>query len=146
MAKPAKTVVNVISCMSYRDPNAAIEWLATAFGFTPHAVHRDDAGVVAHAQLTFGAGMIMIGPHNKSEFSQRFMAMPAEASNRCTQAVYVIVDDVDAHHAQAVASGAEILIPPKDVDYGGRNYTARDPEGHVWSFGSYDPWAAKKAE
>lgn len=136
--------VTMISCMSYRDPNAAIEWLGKAFGFAPHAVYKDDAGTVVHAELTCGAGMIMIGPVGKGDFGQRFMTTPEKAGGRCTQAVYVIVDDVDAHHARAAAAGAEIVMPPKDEDYGGRNYAARDPDGHVWSFGSYDPWTKPK--
>ena len=96
---------------------------------------------VVHAELTFGNGMIMLGPIDKGEFGVRYMTMPNAAGGRCTQAVYVIVDDVDAHHVRAAAAGAEILMPPKDQDYGGRVYSVRDPEGHVWSFGSYDPFA-----
>ena len=51
----------------------------------------------------------------------------------------MVVDDVDAHCARARGAGAEILVEPFDPEYGGRMYTCRDPEGHVWSFGSYDP-------
>ena len=136
-----KTTATMISCMSYRDPNAAVAWLGKAFGFTPHAVYKDDSGIVMHAELSFGNGMIMIGPEGKGDFGKRYMTMPDKAGDRCTQTVYVIVDDVDAHHARAAAAGAEIVIAPKDESYGGRNYAARDPEGHLWSFGSYDPWA-----
>ena len=139
-AKPKATTATMISCMSYRDPNAAVDWLGKAFGFEPRAVYKDDNGVVMHAELTFGNGMIMIGPDDKGDFGKRFMTMPDRAGGRSTQAVYVIVDDVDAHHAQAQAAGAEIVTAPKDESYGGRNYAARDAEGHVWSFGSYDPW------
>lgn len=57
--------VTMISCMSYRDPNKAIAWLDKAFGFEQHAVYRDDAGDVMHAELTCGAGMIMIGPPDR---------------------------------------------------------------------------------
>ncbi len=143
LAHPNRTKVTMISCFSYADPNTALAWLEKAFGFYPHAVHKDDTGAVVHAEMTFGAGMIMIGPDGKGDFSKRFMTMPDKAGGRCTQTVYVIVEDVDAHHAHAVAAGAEILIAPKDESYGGRNYAARDPEGHVWSFGSYDPWKAE---
>jgi uncharacterized glyoxalase superfamily protein PhnB len=130
----------MISCMSYRDADAAADWLAKAFGFEPHAVYRGDDGKVVHAELKFGNGMIMIGPEGKGEFGQAYMTMPDKAGGRSTQVVYVIVEDVDAHHARAKAAGAEILIAPKDESYGGRNYAARDPEGHCWSFGSYNPW------
>jgi uncharacterized glyoxalase superfamily protein PhnB len=142
---PKATKINVISCMSYDDPDGAITWLQEAFGFTPYVVYRDNSGAVMHAELVFGNGMIMIGPSGKGEFGKRFMAMPCDCGNRCTQAVCVIVDDVDAHHARAAASGAEIVMPPEDQSYGARSYAVRDPGGHVWSFGDYDPWAAKSA-
>jgi uncharacterized glyoxalase superfamily protein PhnB len=142
---PKATTVTMISCLSYSDPDAAIVWLEKAFGFIPYAVYRDDSGAVMHAELVFGNGMIMIGPSAKGAFSKRFMAMPRDCGNRCTQAVCVIVDDVDAHHAKAVAAGAEIVMAPEDQSYGARTFAARDPEGHVWSFGDYDPWAVKQA-
>lgn len=133
----------VISCMSYRDPDAAIAWLGRAFGFKEHAVYRDEGGKIVHAELTFGNGMVMLGSsERKSEFAERFMTTPADTGGRGTQSVYVIVDDADAHHARAAAAGAKVVIPLKDESYGGRGYTALDPEGHVWSFGTYNPWTA----
>jgi uncharacterized glyoxalase superfamily protein PhnB len=63
------------------------------------------------------------------------------AGGRNTQSVYVVVEDPDAHHARAVAAGAKVVMPLEDKDYGGRGYSARDLEGHVWSFGNYDPLA-----
>jgi uncharacterized glyoxalase superfamily protein PhnB len=70
------------------------------------------------------------------------MAMPDEIGARETQCAYVIVPDADAHYARAKAAGAVILRDIKTEDYGGRGYTCRDPEGHIWNFGSYDPWAS----
>lgn len=140
-ARPKDTRVNLISCMSYSDCDSAVDWLMRAFGFQEHAVYRDDEGAVVHGELAFGNGMIMIGPDNKGEFGAAHMTMPARAGNRCTQSIYVIVDDVDAHHAQAKSAGAEILFTPKDEEYGGRTYSACDPDGHAWTFGDYDPWA-----
>lgn len=128
-----------ISNLGYKDADAAIAWLVNAFGFAEHAVYRGDDGRVVHAELTFGNGMIMIGPDGGGEFGKRFMTLPERAGGRCTQVVYIIVEDVDAHHDRAKAAGAEIVMPPADQSYGGRNYAARDPEGHVWSIGSYDP-------
>jgi uncharacterized glyoxalase superfamily protein PhnB len=58
-----------------------------------------------------------------------------------TQSAYVIVTDADAHHARATAAGAVVVMPLKTEDYGGRGYSCRDPEGHLWNFGTYDPWA-----
>ncbi len=67
----------------------------------------------------------------------------AAAGNRGAgkQSIYIIVDDADAHHARAKAAGAEIVMEVADQDYGGRLYSCRDPEGHLWNFGTYDPWA-----
>ena len=139
MAGPKATTATLISTMRYDDATAAVDWLCRAFGFRPHAVYRDDAGHVVHAELSFGNGMIMIGPNVETPFG-KFMIQPKAAGGRCTQSIYMIVDDADAHHAQAVACGADIVMPLKDADYGGRGYSCRDPEGHVWSFGTYDPW------
>jgi uncharacterized glyoxalase superfamily protein PhnB len=69
------------------------------------------------------------------------MRAPSELDGHCTQGAYVIVEDADAHHERALAAGAEILLELVDQDYGGRGYTCRDPQGHVWSFGTYGPWA-----
>jgi uncharacterized glyoxalase superfamily protein PhnB len=134
------TTATMISCLNYRDADKALAWLTQAFGFVEHAAYRDPQGKVMHAELKFGNGMIMLGPEQKGEFGKRFMTLPKDAGGRNTQSVYCIVDNADAHHAQAVAAGADIVMPLKDEDYGGRGYSARDPEGHVWTFGTYDPW------
>lgn len=139
----AQATSSLISCLIYEDADAAVDWLCKAFGFKERAVYRDDAGKVVHAELTFGNGMIMLGPDNKGEFGKLVMTMPVRAGGRCTQTIYVIVDDVDAHCARASALGAEILIAPREESYGGRSYSARDPEGHAWSFGTYNPWAPR---
>ena len=68
------------------------------------------------------------------------MKTVAEAAGP-TMGLHLIVEDVDAHPKRARAAGAEIIRDPRDEDYGGRGYSARDPEGNVWSFGSYDHWA-----
>jgi uncharacterized glyoxalase superfamily protein PhnB len=94
---------------------------------------------IAHAQLVLGNGMIMPGSARDDEWG-RFVR-PIGAAGTATGAVYVVVADPDAHSARARAEGAEILYGPRDTDYGSREYAARDPEGQVWSFGTYDPWA-----
>ncbi len=130
----------VIPCLRYRDPAAAVDWLCRAFGFGKQLVAEHD-GAVVHAQLTFANGMIMLGPVGDSAYN-RHMVQPDEVGGRNTQSVYVVVPDADAHHAQAVAAGAVVTLPLEDADYGGRGYSCRDPEGHFWSFGTYDPWAS----
>ncbi len=129
---------SIIPAMRYRDPNKAVEFLCQAFGFKEKAVYRGESGGVEHAELTLGNGMIMLGPVRDTEFS-KLMKQPDEAGGE-TQTAYIVVKDVDAHHARAKAAGAEIVIDIKDEDYGGRDYTCRGPEGHIWTFGSYDPW------
>ena len=130
---------NVIPVLRYADAPAAVEWLCRAFGFERNLVVPDEDGGLAHAQLKAGTNMIMLGSQRQDEFG-RLMRLPNEAGG-CTQSIYMIVADVDGHCERARRAGAEILMEPFDQDYGGRGYTCKDPEGHVWSFGSYDPWS-----
>jgi uncharacterized glyoxalase superfamily protein PhnB len=129
----------IIPGMRYRNAPAAIEWLCKAFGFEKNLVVPDQNGGIAHAQLTFGDGMIMLGSVGGGMFG-RLMKHPDEIGGCETQSAYVIVADCDAHYARAKAAGAVMLRDVQDEDYGGRGYTCRDLEGHIWSFGSYDPW------
>lgn len=143
MTSPAKdTLVTVIPSLRYRDAHAMIDWLCRAFGFEKHAVYTDGSGkIVQHAQLRFGRGMIMLGStDNDSPWSQH-MVQPDQIGGRQTQTCYVIVADCAAHYARAKAAGAMIVDELETKDYGGSGYSCRDPEGHLWSFGDYDPWA-----
>ncbi|MCB1928837.1 MAG: VOC family protein [Rhodocyclaceae bacterium] len=130
----------IVPTLRYRDAPAAIEWLCRAFGFERHLVVTDDDGVVEHAQLTFDGAMIMLGSVRQSPFDA-VQTTPATVGGWVTQSPYVIVSSIDAHHARAIAAGAEIVLPLAAQDYGGKHYACRDPEGHLWNFGSYDPWA-----
>jgi len=118
---------SVIPALRYDDPDVAIRFLVDAFGFREHATHRGDAGTVVHAELAYGDGMVMLGSGGGA----------APGCGHC----YVVVEDADAHHARALAAGAEIVRGLADMDYGSREYGARDPEGHTWSFGTYRPQA-----
>jgi len=135
---PAK--ISVIPALQYRDARAAIDFLCKAFGFEKNAVYEEPDGSIAHAQLTLGNGMVMLGSVKDSEYS-KLLVRPADAGG-VTMSVYVVVDDADAHFARAKAAGATIVRKPITQDYGGRDYTCKDPEGHVWSFGTYDPMKA----
>lgn len=130
----------IIPTLRYQDAKAAIEWLCRAFGFEEHMVVPGEGDTIAHAQLTHRGGMIMLGSWRDDDFG-KLQKTPAQVGGVGTQSAYVIVDDVDAHHARAVEAGAEVTTPPADQDYGGRLYSCRDPEGHLWNFGSYDPFA-----
>jgi uncharacterized glyoxalase superfamily protein PhnB len=142
MSKLAKdTKATVIPCLRYRDAPAAIEWLCSAFGFEKGVVVPNEDGTIAHAQLAFGNGMIMLGSVHKTatEFSV-LMKQPDEIGLAETQSPYLVAADADVIYERAKAAGAEIVIEIKDEDYGGRSFTCRDPEGHLWTIGTYDPW------
>jgi len=125
---------SVIPVIKYRDASSAIPWLQRAFGLTRHLVVEGDGGRIGHAELARPGGMVMLGSRTAPD--------PRNPWAAASGGVYVVVPDVDAHHAAAKAAGAEVVIAPRDTDYGAREYTARDCEGNLWSFGSYDPWAA----
>lgn len=129
-----------IPCLRYRDAPAAIDWLCRVFGFERHLVVPDAAGGIAHAQLVFGGGMVMLGSVRDNDYG-RLMKQPDELGGAQTQSTYLVVPDADAVHARVVAAGARIAIAIKDEEYGGRGFSCHDPEGHLWSIGSYDPWA-----
>jgi uncharacterized glyoxalase superfamily protein PhnB len=133
------TKATVIPCLRYRNAPAAIEWLCQAFGFEKHLVVSGEGETIAHAQLSFGNGMVMLGSVKESEF-HRLMKQPDEIGGAATQSAYVVVSDADALYARAKAAGAKIVLDIKDEDYGGRGFSCRDFEGHIWSFGTYDPW------
>ena len=130
---------SVIPTMRYRDAPKMLEWLCNAFGFERHFVVPGENGTIAHAQLTFGAGMIMMGSSRDDDWGK--LVKSVAELGQATGAPYVVVADIDAHHTRARAAGAEIVRALANTDYGSREYAARDPEGQVWSFGTYDPWA-----
>jgi uncharacterized glyoxalase superfamily protein PhnB len=118
----ASSAPNIFPFVRFADADAALEWLSQAFGFEQREVYRDEQGNVGHAEMSLGQGIVMFGP-----------------GDPVSQGIYVAVEDVDAHYKQAQEAGAEITREIEDTDYGSREYTARDPEGHVWSFGTYLP-------
>ncbi|OEZ62470.1 MULTISPECIES: VOC family protein [unclassified Duganella] len=135
---PKQTRCNVIPCMRYRDAPAAIDWLCTTFGFEATLVVPNEDGTIAHAQLSFGNSMIMLGSVFDTEFG-RLMKQPSEIGQFNTQSSYLVVNDADKVYARVKEARGEILLDIKDEDYGGRGFTCRDPEGHIWSIGTYDP-------
>ena len=134
------TRATVIPCLRYRDAPAAIKWLCSTFGFEEQIIVPNPDGTIAHAQLRFGNGMIMLGSVVDSEYG-RLIKQPDEIGGAETQSAYVIVSDADAVYRRAKAAGARIVLDIKDEDYGGRGFTCRDLEGRLWTFGTYDPWS-----
>lgn len=134
----------IIPVLRYDDAPEAILFLCDAFGFLPHAIHADeeDQRIIHHAQLLLDGHMVMLASAHDEAVRDRYGWVTPEEAGGVTQSLYVVVANPDAHHARAVEHGAEIIQPPHDNDdYPGRGYEARDPEGNVWSFGSYDPFA-----
>ena len=119
--------------LSYRDARAGMDFLTDAFGFRPGAAYArdDDPGIVEHAEMRWpGGGGVMLGTAGKddSPFGQRAPG---------NDAVYLVCDDPDALFARATAAGAQVVRDPADESYGSRGFTVRDPEGNLWSFGTY---------
>ena len=121
----------VFPTLSYDDADAALEFLTTAFGGEQHAVYRDESGVIHHAEVRFGNGIVMLGSAGGD----------ATATRGAGGGIYIVVSDTDAHCARARDRGAEIVRDLHDEPYGSREYSARDPEGNMWHFGTYQPFA-----
>jgi uncharacterized glyoxalase superfamily protein PhnB len=118
------------SSVSYKDPWAALHWLERAFGFERKMVITDKDGKLAHSEMRFGNGYIMVGP----EWFD-YTVSPASIGGKNTQGIHVhLPEGIDAHCERARAAGAVILEEPADQFYGDRTYRARDLEGHVWTF------------
>ena len=119
--------------LAFRDARAGATFLVRAFGFEERALYarEDDPSVIEHGELRWPpGGGVMFGTAGKddSEFGRR---TPGNDS------VYVVCDDPDALFARATGAGADVVRGLKDEDYGSRGFTVRDPEGNLWSFGTY---------
>jgi uncharacterized glyoxalase superfamily protein PhnB len=122
-------IQSIYSTYRYRDAAAAIDFLERAFGFERGMVVEGPNGTIAHAELHFAGEWIMLGSAREDIFPNG------------PTTTYVVVDDPDAHYQRAKAAGAEIVRELFQTDYGSRDFTARDPEGNVWNFGTYRPEA-----
>jgi uncharacterized glyoxalase superfamily protein PhnB len=131
----------IFPALRYRDAPAAIEWLGRAFGFEKRMSIDEPNGMIAHAELVLGDAMIMLGSVRPLDSNAYSAVAPPPGS----ASLYVVVDDPDALHARARDAGAEIVGAPYDTDYGSREFTVRDLDGNVWSFGTYQPWAEQPA-
>jgi uncharacterized glyoxalase superfamily protein PhnB len=131
---------NIFPAVRYRDAATALDWLKRAFGFREKVVHRGQDGTIQHAELQLGAGVVMFGQYSE----EGWMGGHAPDALASTLSLYIVVDDPDAHYERARGAGAQIVRELVDQDYGSREYSARDPEGNLWSFGTYDPYAASE--
>jgi uncharacterized glyoxalase superfamily protein PhnB len=138
-SKTASAGARLVIGVRYRNVAAASDWLCAAFGFEKHHIGTSEDGEILYAHLTLGNDMIMVRSVRDSHLDQ-LMKQPDEIGGAETRSCYFVVDDADAHYRSAKAAGAGIVLDISDDDHGGRGYSCRDPEGHLWSFGTYDPW------
>jgi uncharacterized glyoxalase superfamily protein PhnB len=125
----------IFPILRYNDARAAINWLCATFGFTELFSVPASGPIVRHAQLKLGTNLIMLGSTREAEADlQSPLTLGAT-----TQALCVYIPELDAHYEQARLAGAEITSPPEATDFGARQYSVRDPEGHLWIFGTYLP-------
>ena len=129
----------IIPTMKYQNAQSAIAWLCRVFGFEKHFVVQGENNNIAHAQLIMGKAMIMLGSVSNDEYGAVIQS-PKNLNGLNTQVTYIVVERIDEYYQRAIQEGAEIVFEIKDEEYGGRVYTCRDIEGHIWSFGSYNPW------
>jgi uncharacterized glyoxalase superfamily protein PhnB len=122
---------DIYPVLRYKDGVKAMEWLTQIFGFSKHLEVPGTDGNIGHAELSLGNGMIMFASGGSQGDGNPWAT---EKSG-----IYAVVEDIDAHYQRTKAAGAEIVRPLAETDYGSRDYSVRDPEGHLWSFGTYRP-------
>lgn len=124
----------IFPILRYNDARAAIESLCAMFGFIELFSVPESGTDVRHAQLKLGTNVVMLGSVRPDEGTASPQTLGA-----ATQALYVYVEELDAHYERARLAGAQIVSSPVDTDFGSREYHARDLEGHLWTFGTFLP-------
>mmetsp|Transcript_10814 Transcript_10814/g.14104 ORF Transcript_10814/g.14104 Transcript_10814/m.14104 type:complete len:169 (-) Transcript_10814:1275-1781(-) len=134
------SALEIIPSLRYKDCKKAIEWLCDTWGFKKDMV-IDGKGEneVAHAQLSLGKVMIMVGSKRDDSAWSKTQIIPGEIEGKVTQSPYVVVDDADWFYNKAKEAGAKIIRDVQDEDYGGRGFECADIGGHIWCFGTYNP-------
>jgi uncharacterized glyoxalase superfamily protein PhnB len=137
MSETKTSVQTFYPGLRYADPRSAMDWLIATFGFAEDACYTGDDGTIAHAQLRFGDGVVMLG----TERDDGYPISSPKTLGGLTGSIYVAVppEEIDAHYARAKAAGAKIHTEIEETAYGSRSYAAFDPEGFLWSFGTYRP-------
>jgi uncharacterized glyoxalase superfamily protein PhnB len=128
-------IPNVFPFLRCRDAQAQIDWLCRAFGFEVQMSVPGEGGAIAHCELRLGAGIVMLGSERDDDFR---LKSPLDLGGT-SQGIYICLSEIDDHCTHARAAGAQIVREPFDTDYGSRDYIARDPEGNLWAFGTYNP-------
>lgn len=123
----------IFPILRYNNARIAIQWLCATFGFRERFSVPETGEFVRHAQLSLGKNLIMLGSSREDSLKS------PQILGFATQALYVYVPDIDEHFERSRLSGAEITTFPQNTDFGAREYHVRDPEGHMWTFGTYLP-------
>lgn len=144
-SKPHAVTARSSPGLRYRDVQAAVDWLSQAFGFELRTLDADANGTVRYAELSFGSTIIMVGAVSGFDID-RYMKQPDDIGGAETQCCYYVVDDLDALYVRARRAGSEIVIDLTTRPSGARDFTCRDPEGHLWCFGTYDPYVAQAVD
>ena len=129
---PPEGFARITPYLAYNDVATAMEWLSKAFGFEKQLAMPGPEGSIMHAEMILQGGVVMMGPVSHEQGTKSPSDLPG-----VNQSLYVYVDDVDAHFARTKASGAQITAEPTDMFWGDRIYSARDSEGHHWSFAQH---------
>jgi uncharacterized glyoxalase superfamily protein PhnB len=129
----------IIPVHRYRNAPAAIDWLCKVFGFERHLVIEGENGTIAHAELSLGNGILMLGTGKDDEVGRSFKS-PQDLGGMETCMLYLVVSDPDEVFARAVAANATVVRPPQNTPHGSRDFVVKDPEGHTWGVGTHDPW------
>lgn len=129
---------NLMPLMRYRDLAEAMSWLEDAFEFEKQIAVSDSDGEVIYGQMSYRGSLIMMGAVRDTDLD-KLMRQPDEVGGVETQSCYIVVDDADTHYARARDKGAEVVLEIKSDGLGRRGYSCRDPQGHIWNFGTYNP-------
>ena len=129
------SVVMSTAVLPYQEPEQSAKWLCEAFGFSTNHVAKDSKGEIQYISLKLGRNFVLINPAGGPVFAD-LLVEPDSVGKRATQTCYVNVADIELHFAQAKLSGAEIALEPETDSDGSSFYMCRDPEGHLWIFGT----------
>jgi uncharacterized glyoxalase superfamily protein PhnB len=125
-------MIKLFAYLSYHEVDAGIEWLTT-IGFETTATQQDEDGRVIHAELRLGAAVVMVAPADE-EYD-----VPQLIGRSTGNGLYLLVEDVSEVHRAAVEAGGTSVFEPETTEWGTERSRVLDPEGHEWSFGTYDP-------
>ena len=129
---PPKDMPRIVPYLHYNKVEEALEWLSAAFGFKVSFTMPDSQGHLLHAEMRYGDGLVMMGPTSRD-----YGALSPLDLAGVNQGLYIYVDDVIAHFEHAKANGADIIMEPEYMFWGDRMYTAKDLEGHKWTFSQH---------